>query len=251
MIRKAIVLIVVVVLAACKADRSATVQSAKGVGSGAADTADPASQVNGLTDELLAHMRETSASVRMLSGLAVTQLDDITPQYAQREATFSRDMLARLDAVNIDALPHEQWLLAKMLRHTFASGAEGDKFYWLDPVVTPYAGGSRIQLVHRILAVQQLKTQRDLDNYLRLLAEYGTMLDQIAAKVRGQADRGIRVPKPAISGVRALLEGLRTAVPGTAAVADKRLDAFSAEQRTNFRAGFAKTVAEHVVPAYG
>ena len=123
MIRKVIVVIGMLVLAACGADEPTTRQTAAKHASAAAD---PARQVNSLADELLAHLRETSASVRMQSGLAVTELDDITPEYVQREAQFSRSMLARLDALNIAELPHEQWLLAKMLRHTFASGAESD-----------------------------------------------------------------------------------------------------------------------------
>lgn len=251
MMRKAVVVFGVIVLVACEAGRPPTAQTAARGSSGAIDRADPAAQVNGLADKLLAHMRETSPYVRLVSGLPITQLDDMTPEYAQREAQFSRDMLARLDAVKIAELPHDQWLLAQMLRHTFASAADGDKDYWLDPVVTPYAGGLRIQTVHRILLAQQLKTQQDLDNYLRLLANYGVMLDQIAAKVRGQAERGIRVPKPAIPGVRALLEGLRTAVPSAAAVSNQRLDAFSPEQRASLQNAVAKHVVEHVVPAYG
>jgi hypothetical protein len=110
---------------------------------------DGAATVNALADELLTQLRETSAYVRMQSGLPIRAFDPITLVRAQEEAKFSKRMLARLDAVALEKLPHDQWLLAKMLRHTFASGTHADENYWFDFAVTPYASGLNIAAMWR------------------------------------------------------------------------------------------------------
>ena len=97
----------------------------------AAATPDSGAGVNRLADELLAHLQETSVYVRLQTGLKITALDPISIEHEQAEAKFNSAMLARLNAVTLDTLPHEQWLLAKMLRHTFESGAHADE-EWVD-----------------------------------------------------------------------------------------------------------------------
>src|SRR5580698_5660343 len=90
-------------------------------GASAAQAADGAAAVTGLADELLAHLKATSAYVRAQSGLEIGEFDPITPEAAAQEATFNKAMLARLDAVKPESLPHEEWLLARMLHQTFAT----------------------------------------------------------------------------------------------------------------------------------
>lgn len=236
----------VTMLAACGQGELAT--QADATGSSGEEAARIAVQV--LADELLAHMQETNPQVRLLSGLPVTEFDDLSLEHAQREAQWHKERLARVEALDSAGLPQEQWLLSRMLRHTFSIGADADQYYWLDPVVTPYAGGLRTQTVHQILAAQALNTPQDLERYLGLLRNYREMLDQIAGKVRDQAERGIRVPKPAIPGVHAYLEGTRAAVPDVVAVADERLQAYSAKERASFQDASAEIVKTQVVPAY-
>ncbi len=132
-------------------------------------------------------------------------------------------MLARIDAVPLDSLPDDKWLLAKLLRHTFESGSSAEAGYWLDSAVTPYMAGFRINGAHAILTKLVLKSQEDFDNYLRLVDSYATMLEQIAAKTRAQAQRGIRVARPAIPGVVATFRGMLAAAPGILVPADDRL----------------------------
>jgi uncharacterized protein (DUF885 family) len=211
---------------------------------------DGATTVNALADELLAHLSATNANVRMQSGLPLTEFDPITIERAQAEAKFNQRMLARVDAVALDKLPHQQWLLANMLHHTFASGAHADENYWFDFAVTPYAVGHSINRIHSMLAAQPLQTAADLDNYLHLLDSYAVMLDQVAAKTRAQAGRGVRVPKPAIPGVTATFRGLYAAASNTLAPLQARLADVSAAQATAFNAAVQKRITVRILPAY-
>lgn len=212
-----------------------------------------ASEVNKLADELLERLRSTSAYVRMLSNLPVSEIDDMTPEQAQEEAAFHRAALERLRAIEIDRLPQDEWLLVRLLEHSYETGIHAADDYWLDFAVTPYSGGQAVLAVHQVLRSQKLAGRADLDRYLKLVDEYATMIDQMAAKTRAQAQRGIRVPKPALEGVRKTLTGLRSNAPAALDVAGARLeglDAVTAADVEAFRTELAKRVNERVTPAY-
>jgi uncharacterized protein (DUF885 family) len=212
-----------------------------------------AAEVNKLADELLEHLRSTSAYVRMLSNLPVSEIDDFTFERAQQEADFSRSALSRLQAVQIDGLPQDQWLLAKLLEHTYETGVHTADDYWLNFLVTPYSGGQTVLAVHQVLRSQTIAGKADLHRYLKLVDEYAAMIDQMAAKTRAQAERGIRVPKAALTGVRATLTGLRGAAPAALDVAGARLEGLDGSTTADveaFRTELSKRVKERVTPAY-
>jgi uncharacterized protein (DUF885 family) len=203
-----------------------------------------------LADELMAHLRETSGYVRMASGLPVSSIDDLTAERAQRESEFHRAALKRLEAVNLADLRGEPWLLAKLLRHTFQTGAWAAEDYWFDFVVTPYGGGFLVNTVHQVIRAQAVGNAAERANYLHLLDEYATLVEQMAAKTKAQAKRGIRVPKPALTGVRTMLSGLRDSCATALDVPPSRLTAATTEDAAAFRAGIASRLEGRITPAY-
>lgn len=217
---------------------------------GSAAAAGDAVTITSLADELLAHLRANSAYARLQDGLPITEFDPITIARAREEAEFNQRMLTRIDTVELGRLPHEQWLLAEMLRHSFITGAHADENYWLDFAVTPYAGGQNLNTIHSILAQQPLKSGADLDHYLHLLDSYALILDQTAAKTRAQAERGIRVAKPAMPGVVALFNGLHASAASTLVPDPARLAGVSAEQSSAFNAGVQQRLKARILPAY-
>lgn len=196
--------------------------------------------VTTLADELLAHFTATSAYVKAQSGLPVGEFDPITLKRARAEAAFNKAMLARLDAVDLAQLPHDQWLLARMLHQTFATGAYADQNYWFDFAVAPYAGGLPLNADLVMLAGQPLNTAAERARYLGLLDSYARVLEQTVAKTRAQAGRGIRVPKPAIPGIVATFQGLRASVGRAVTPAASRLDGVSAGKAESFSAAVEK-----------
>jgi len=220
--------------------------SAPAVDPSAAAVAD----VNKLADELLEHMRASSSYVQFLSNVPVTQIEDLTPEEAQKEADFHRAALARLKAVKIADLPQEQWLLSRLLEHTYDQGQHAAEDYWLNFAVTPYSGGQTVLGVHRILGAQKLATKEDLDRYLKLMDEYTALIDQLTAKTVAQAERGIRVPKPALAGVRATITGLRGGAPAALEVSAERLSGVAPGDAEAFRTQLAQRIKASITPAY-
>jgi uncharacterized protein (DUF885 family) len=212
---------------------------AAAAGSGALG-ADGGARVTGLADELLAHLKATSAYVRLQSGLPIGEFDPVTPENARANAAFSRSMLARLDAIDLASLAHEDWLLAWMLHQTFTTGSFADQNYWFDFAVAPYAGGLPLNAANVALASQPLKSADERTRYLKLLDSYARLLEQTAAKTRSQADRGIRVPKPAIPGVVATFRGLRASVAQNVIPAPTRLEGVPARDAAAFGADVQK-----------
>jgi uncharacterized protein (DUF885 family) len=207
-------------------------------------------QINAQADELLKHLQETSAYARLQSKLPVTRLDDFTVEQAARESEFSRVHLKQMDRISLAGVPHEQWLLAQLLRHTFESGVHAQEDYWLTFTVTPYSGGWLVvSNITRIFAGQPLADASERENYLHLVDEYARVLTEIAAKTKAQAARGIRVPQPALAGVRATWTGVRDAASQTLAVSEARLQSLPAQERSSFQNAVTQRINERVVPA--
>jgi uncharacterized protein (DUF885 family) len=206
--------------------------------------------VNALADELLAHMQATSAYVRLQSGLTITDFDPINLEHERSEAKFNAQMLVQLNAIKLDELNHDQWLLAKTLHHSFESGAHAEDNYWFTFAVTPYAGGQALSTVHAILAVQPLASDEERDNYLRLLDSYAVMLEQIAAKTRAQAQRGIRVANPAIPGVLAMFHGFQASAPATFVPAESRLSGIANDRVAGFKEAVNARLQSQITPGY-
>ncbi len=175
--------------------------------------------VNRLADDYLAHLQSTSAQVRRRCGLAVERLDDVSFAAAQREADYCRNGLATLATIPLEELDEEHWLLAQLLQHSFSSGVDAELDYWLTFAVTPYSGGWVLGAVHDLLTAQPVATSADQQGFLTLVREYARLLTQVAEKTEQQAARGIRVPVPAIPGVRATVLGLRDAAEALLRVA--------------------------------
>jgi len=214
-----------------------------------AAAADSRGEVTRLADELLAHFKASSAYVRSQSGLPVGTFDPITLERARAEATFNKAMLARLDALDVAALPHDEWLLARMLQQTFATGAFADQNYWFDFAVAPYSGGLPLNGNNAMLAGQPLTTADDRTRYLKLLDSYARVLTQTSAKTRAQAARGIRVPQPAIPGIVSTFQGLHAAVGRAVVPSATRLDGVPAKQVAAFDAAVQKRLSGPILHA--
>jgi uncharacterized protein (DUF885 family) len=217
---------------------------------GAVSAASSDDAVNALADDLLAHMQGTSAYVRLQSGLKITALDPVSLEQAQAETKFNAQMLARLNAIKLSELNHDQWLFAKTLHHALESGAHAEENYWFTFAVTPYAGGQALSTVHAIFAAQPLTSDEERDNYLRLLDSYAVTLEQIVAKTKAQAERGIRVAKPAIPGVITMFQGFQASAPGTFLPADSRVTGIATEKAAAFKSAANARLQSRIAPGY-
>lgn len=207
-------------------------------------------QLNALGDELLAHMEATDVQVRVSRKLAVTNLDDFTPTRAARETAFSVAALKKLNRIPLTHLSHNDWIFDRLLQHTFEKGVHAQEDYWFDFDVTPYHIWGVLNWEGRALAAQDLSTAAGRDNYLHLLDEVGRTLREIAAKTQEQAKRGIRVPQPAIGGIRKTFEKFRDTATDMFVAASTRLAGASTAEQREFDKAQAQTIATSIRPAY-
>jgi hypothetical protein len=85
-----------------------------------------------------------------------------------------------------------------------------------------YCGGFVLNMVFETLARAPLTQPGDLDRHLALLVDLARMVDQMAERTRGQAERGMRMPKPPIPAARALVTAFAERAAGLAEVGDER-----------------------------
>jgi uncharacterized protein (DUF885 family) len=165
----------------------------------------PAAAVRALGAEYLEWASEDNLFLRLKQGLPVERLPDASLARAEARAARARALLKRLEAIPTGELPLEDLLSYQTLRRKLGFDAEAPRDYWLGFPVTPYS--SPLGPVHLVLRALPLRTPADADRYLALLEQYPGFVASLAGKLRGQAARGILVPKDELPVVTAYLEG--------------------------------------------
>ncbi len=148
---------------------------------------------------------EDSLFLRLKQGLPIDRLPETSLARAEERAARARALVARLEAVPEARLQAEDRLSREMLRHKLHFEADAPRDYWLGFEVTPYA--SPLGPVHQAFRALPLRTKADTDRYLALLGQYPAFVASQRGKLRGQAERGIRLPKDELTVVAAYLQG--------------------------------------------
>jgi uncharacterized protein (DUF885 family) len=213
------------------------------------DASRTSAELNAVADALLAHIRDTNPGAQAAAAIPVKKFADLSLQSAKDERAFAVAQLARLSTVPVADLREGQRILAGTLRHYFESRTHADKDYWYDFVVTPYNGSGLLSSARTALGAQKLGTTAERDEYLRLLGEYAGLIDQMSQKTRAQADHGIRLPRPAIEGVKTSFVQLRASSPNMLAVAPKRLEGVDVAAQASFQAEVAARIDSQILPA--
>ena len=208
----------------------------------AAQSDSPGTMLDAITDELFQHRQATEYNIRVQTGLPITELADFTIETLEREAAFASGLLERLQAVPEEALPHDQAIMKALLEHDLWGRIEAPKHYWLEFLVTPYNARQVIGSPLRVISSLPLSTEQDRSNYLKVVEEFADGLDQARAKTLGQKERGILLPRPAIAGAQAMLNGNKNSVPAALRKVDERLGELPQQKVTDFKAELGKLV---------
>ena len=203
----------------------------------AASAAPPSSSpagdaVRAVGAEYLKALTAESLFLQLRQGLPVSRLPDITLPGAEARAGNARRLLDRLEAVPAAGLAEEDLLSKELLERKLRFEAEAPRAYWLGFDVTPYV--SPFGDIHSAFRALPLKTKADADAYLALLAKYPAFVADVRARLLGQAERGIRIPKDELPAVRAFLTGA-TGAGSPFSVDDGRLAALPPVEAKAFR----------------
>ena len=139
--------------------------------------------------------------------------------FVEAEAANARSALEELGGIDTSELSHDDQITRAILESVLQLAAEYPAHFWHKFNVTPYAAGSVFSsLLPSALAAYRFATEADGEAYLGLLRDLARYVADDLARLQGQDERGILLPKPAIPGARGVFEALRAGVGNVAAV---------------------------------
>ena len=203
------------------------------------------------------HRKSDAFTWRLAEGRAIESFPDLSEGEAERTASQARSDLAALDVVNSEALPHELALTIKILRFQLGIEAQAMNRYWLVQdcasypamfPISPYGAGYLFSIVLKTFTDFSFGRPGDADRYLSLVEDYARLVNQMRQKLEGQAERGIRIPQPALAGMRGLVASQADATQKALRIEFSRLG--HALVPSGFTNIVARRIEERVVPAF-
>ncbi len=139
---------------------------------------------------------EDNLWLQLSRGVEMTGLPDLGHEYARRRSRAAQALLDRLQAASPEELSHGEWVTFESLHWDLARIAESGRFYWLSFPITPHA--FLLLGTHNLFQTFPVETPRDARQYLDLAAQYPAFLGAMRAKLAGQKERGIVLPRAEI-----------------------------------------------------
>lgn len=204
-------------------------------------------QVRQLADEYWQFLLAHDPVLRARQGLPVESLPTVSADVAERRARFARttvDRCARIGAADDDA---ETLAFVAQLAQDEIVRAQ---HYWLTPTATPYSLMELSLYGSTVFEPFRFDTTADAERYLSLTGDLAQVVRSVSGKLRGQAERGVRIPRPALPGTCETIAGMRASLSPSLRVGDDRLVALDPAARTRFREAVARLVGADVEPAF-
>ena len=203
-----------------------------------------------LADDVWADYLEHYTYLRLQEGLPVERFEDWTLQEYRRELRQAQRYRARLEEINSLALSGDDLITYEILTFQNQDDGSNDDDYWLLFDITAYQAPFAFQTNQQALEAQSLASDSDAQHYLKLVGELADMIDQLVAKVEGQVERGIYLPKPALPSTRLTWEGMQSGLPSAIRVDDKRLEALSVKQQSQFNKALDLLIENRIVGGF-
>jgi uncharacterized protein (DUF885 family) len=176
------------------------------------------------------------------------RLRELSEAAEQEHADWARGFLKRVDAIESDALSHEDWITWSLLRWEAELAADGGAFYWHAPPIAPYS--SPLRTVTSGFAAASLADASGRQRYLDGLHQLPVLVAQIETKLRGQVSRGIVLPAAQVDAAVPLIRSFAALDPSPFAVAQSRIDVIPAAERTPFTTAVRQAITDAVSPAF-
>jgi len=218
-----------------------------------AGSEDAAGDLAAIAEDVWQRQLEVDFRARVREGLPLDELPVPTLDRAQSDAEFSRAVLERLDAIDLDALNSDDRITWEVLQRRAALTIEGLDHYWvITNVLTPYS--SPIGSLRQLFAMVPVADEQGRAEYLGLLAQVPGAVGFVESHARGQMERGIVVPQPNMDAVVGIVRASSAPFStGPFAVAEARLGAEGEDPDAGAAAAFlteaARIVEDEVNPA--
>lgn len=177
-------------------------------------------QANAILDDTWAILAPSSPFTRESGGF--DQLPDVSLEAVARRSRAGREIQRRIADLDTAALPDDLSITVAAAAALAARWAREEDWYWLafDPLgvgffgmfaPSAYCGGFVINAVHEGIDQCAIASDDDAARFLRLVDDYGRLVNQLAERTLGQAERGIYLPAPKLPSAIAIVTGLKPA----------------------------------------
>jgi len=212
-------------------------------------TNNPTNEVKTIADELYEIMLEDDITLKMKFGLPITKFPDMDYETASLKIEQAKTFIQKIDAVDREKVSHTDDLTLSMMRQYLQTRVDGLPHYWNGFSITPYMFGWQGRSMQQVFLTYQFDDEDDQDTYLALMDEYADHLNQQLEKIKGQDDRGIRLPKPELPLVMSLLDQYKSGMDAAFIPIDNRLSFFNDNVRNEFISSIRKKLSVEILPA--
>ena len=206
-------------------------------------------EINKIADDLYAVMLDDRIDLKMKFGLPITEFPDMDFQTAQMRVERAKTFIQRIDKVDREDINHSDDLTLSMMRQYLQIIVDGLPHYWNGFSITPYKFGWQGRSMQQVFLTYQFKSDDDLESYLFLMDEYAGHLDQQSEKLKGQDDRGIRLPKPELPLVMGLLNEYKNSLEATFVPVSNRLEKFDSQHQETIMSSIREKISTEISPS--
>lgn len=202
-----------------------------------------------LADELWAYLLATQPYYALRVGVPVERLRPESLDDALHDQAAGRSIRAKLQRVAQAGMSGPERLTAEFLGDACGRLEESPECWWTAFPYTPYNAHAIAYAGQLILPAHAFRSAQDVERYLGLVADLGAQVRTQTARLEAQAQRGWRIPRPALPGARATLAGFTDAVPAWVSVTPARIEQLAAADRGRLREGIDDLLHSVLLPA--
>jgi len=162
---------------------------------------------------------------------------------AEAAAVTARDRRDRLDRIDLSGLDRTDRLTAAYIRHWFDTEIDEPLRWWSSFGIAPYSGMFLSMIPQMLFAPIDLDDPAEAERYLKLADDLADWVEGLRERVLAQAERGWRLPRPALPNARRALEGHVSIAVSAVTLAEGR------SASTAIRAAVTAIVEDRLKPA--
>lgn len=184
------------------------------------DSAKPA--LDALVDDIWSAILERDPYMASASGRKVVRFgrgDLAEAEAIAAAARLRRDQLDRIDQSGLDRTDR---LTAGFIRHWLETEIDEPQRWWTGFGIAPYSGLWLSLIPRMVFAPIDLTDPAETARYVKLASEFAGAIDGMRERVLAQAERGWRLPRPALPNARKTLEGNASIAVSAVLLADDR-----------------------------
>ena len=199
-------------------------------------------------DDVWQTMLSRSIRLQFGEGIWPSRIPELTDAANAAAIKRNAELLHDLRSIDSDSLDRQNQLTLEILEWYLDIDSELREFYWLEPVLTPYRAYD-YGPVEEIATSYPLDGESERRRYIEFLRSYAANLRQRKQKTLGRAERGIRIPRPALENVIAFNRSFDNPGADAFLVADERLVGLNPVVADTFQNEVADIVDNEIRPA--